>query len=250
LSKIRIATWNVERPKAASHMKVPRLAASLRDIDADVWILTETHTSLTPGADYRPVSSTGSDRKQEAGESWVTIWSRLEVLAMPQTVDPVRTACALLRMNGGRTLLVYGTVLPWLGSSWREHPATDGKAFAAALDAQRSDWLRIRSQHPDAELCVAGDLNQDLQQLHYYGSTAGRSALREALSISELTCVTAGDRDPVSLMTGATAAAIDHICLSEKLHRGAPIAVGAWPERETPDRTLSDHFGLWADLIE
>lgn len=250
MSKIRIATWNVERPKADSRTKLPRLAAAMRDIDADVWILTETHANLTPGADYRSVSSAGSDRKKEVGESWVTIWSRLDVLATPQTVDPARTACALVRMGGGRTLLVYGTVLPWLGSSWREHPATDGKAFVAALDAQRSDWTKIRLEHPDAELCVAGDLNQDLQTRHYYGSTAGRSALREAVSTSALTCVTAGDRDPVWLMTGEKSAAIDHICLSEKLHGGAPIAVGGWPERETPDRTLSDHFGLWADLIE
>jgi endonuclease/exonuclease/phosphatase family metal-dependent hydrolase len=250
LSTIRIATWNVERPSARSHTKLPRLAVSMRNVGADVWILTETHESLSQGADYRPVSSTGMDRKQEPGESWVTIWSRLEILATPETIDPARTACALLRMGSARTLLVYGTVLPWLGSSWKQHAATDGKAFAAALDAQRLDWMRIRSAHPDAEFCVAGDLNQDLQSRHYYGSTAGRSALREALSNAELTCVTAGDRDPVSLMTGTKGAAIDHIILSEGLHRGAPVRVGAWPEGATPDRTLSDHFGVWADLVD
>jgi endonuclease/exonuclease/phosphatase family metal-dependent hydrolase len=250
VSKTRIATWNVERPKADSHTKLPRLTASMREIDADVWILTETHANLTPGANYHPVSSAGYDRTQQAGESWVTIWSRLKVLATPRTVDPVRTACAVVRLSSGRELVVYGTVLPWLGSSWRDFPPTGGKAFAAALDAQRSDWKQIRSEYPDAELCVAGDLNQDLQDRHYYGSTANRSALRESLAQEMLTCVTAGDRDPVSLITGTNGAAIDHILLSEGLHRGAPVTVGAWPQRDTPDRTLSDHYGLWADLID
>jgi endonuclease/exonuclease/phosphatase family metal-dependent hydrolase len=222
----------------------------MRGIDADVWILTETHANLSPGADYRAVSSTGSDRTGEAGESWVTIWSRLEILATPQTVDPARTACAVVRMGSARKLLVYGTVLPWLGSPWEGHTAAAGKAFAAALDAQLSDWMRIRSEFPSVELCVAGDLNQDLQSRHFYGSAANRNALREALSHAKLTCVTAGDRDPVSLMTGEKAATIDHICLSERPQRSAPVPVGAWPERETPDRTLSDHFGLWADLID
>jgi endonuclease/exonuclease/phosphatase family metal-dependent hydrolase len=110
--------------------------------------------------------------------------------------------------------------------------------------------MRIRSAHPEAELCVAGDLNQDLHSRHFYGSAVNRSALREALSRAALTCVTAGDKDPVSLMTREKAATVDHICLSAGLHRGAPVSVGAWPERDTVDPTLSDHFGVWADLVD
>ena len=245
---MRIATWNVQRPKARSWKKVPALASCLRRIAADVWVLTETNSVLSPGTGYAPVSSTGSDRQQEAGESWVTIWSRLPVLAQEPTADPVRAVCAVLRQPSGRPLIVYGTVLPWLGSPWRTYPASGGTAFEAALRVQVADWLRLRRAYPDAALCLAGDLNQDLQARYYYGPEPTRGALRTAIQSAGLVPVTEGEHDPVWLRTNGARASIDHICLCEwlmpRLRRPAQI----WPDGVSPDASLSDHFGVWIDL--
>jgi endonuclease/exonuclease/phosphatase family metal-dependent hydrolase len=219
----------------------------MRDVDADIWILTETHDSISPGPEYAYVSSSGCDRIQAEGESWVTIWSRLPVIETSPTSDEIRTACAIVRTKSGGTLVVHGTVLPWLGSAWRTHESSAGTAFGAALDTQLADWQRLREEHPDAEHCVAGDMNQDLQDRHYYGSAINRSALQAAFARVKLTCVTAGTLDPVSKITGGAHAAIDHICLSDRLARGTS-SVGAWPDRAAPDPKLSDHFGLWADV--
>ena len=243
----RIATWNVARPKARSYKRRPAIESAIRDVNADVWILTETHSSLSPGKNYLPVSSSGFDRPQDQGESWVTIWSRLDIIGTPATRDSKRTACAVVQTNDGRPLIIYGTVLPWLGSQWKDVPAANGAAFSAALDEQRSDWSNLRRDFPDADLCVAGDLNQDLQTKHHYGSAANRSALLNALSSQGLTSVTAGDRDPVARMTNQSWASIDHICLGER-SLGGVSGVDAWPNGAAPDKSLSDHFGVWVDV--
>ena len=70
---------------------------------------------------------------------------------------------------GRPPIVVYGTVLPWLGSPWRGVPALNGAAFAAALEAQAADWNRLQAEHPECDFAVGGDLNQDLaHEPHYY----------------------------------------------------------------------------------
>ena len=227
--------------------RLEALSEWLRRIEADIWVLTESSMLLSPGDGYQAVTSRGTDRDGEADERWVTIWSRLPVVEELATADPVRTACVRLAQPGGGSLVVYGSVLPWLGSKWREHAATDGQAFAAALAAQAGDWRRIRSEHAGAELCVAGDLNQDLRGRHYYGSGEGRTALARELEDCELLCITGGERDPVDRLTGGERASIDHICFSKNLAQRA-TAPSSWPEGSAPAPALSDHFGVWVDV--
>jgi endonuclease/exonuclease/phosphatase family metal-dependent hydrolase len=245
---IRIATWNVERPRAASWKKVPALMEHIRRVDADIWILTETHLQVSPGAGYEATSTAESDRDQADGEKWVTIWSRLPIVAMPRTSDQARTACVVVRTPQGNDLIVYGTVLPWLGSSWREHAAAEGQAFAAALDTQACDWSALREQYPGARVCIGGDFNQDLQVHPYYGSARNRLRLEASLSAVGVTCVTAGENDPVWKVSGGRCAAVDHLCLDSASQRDVSYPAGAWPEAPQPDRTVSDHYGLWIDL--
>src|SRR5688500_14052846 len=108
---MRIATWNLQRPANGGSSRALRLLERIKAIDADVWVLTETHEAISPGDGYRAVSTTGSDRDQAAGERWTMIWSRLPIVGVETTCDPVRTVCARIAVDAGRTLLVYGTVL-------------------------------------------------------------------------------------------------------------------------------------------
>jgi len=95
-----------------------------------------------------------------------------------QTKDPERTACARIESPDGFILYVYGTVLPWRGSTWGEFPSAGGKAFTKALAVQKADWSDLLTNHPEASLCVDGDFNQDLlDSRHYYSSKIGRKAL-------------------------------------------------------------------------
>ena len=171
---MKIATWNLQRPLLSNRRRQERIHEHLKRVDADIWVLTETHDVVIPGEDFKASSTEGFDRPSEPGERWVTIWSRFPAEPLSPTSDPVRSVAVRIAPPHGARIVVYGTVLPWLGSSWRGFPATNGQAFAAALEVQRTDWQQIRLAHPDHGLVVAGDFNQDLSSEHYYGSSANR----------------------------------------------------------------------------
>ena len=240
---MKIATWNLERalPQSA---KAERQRQWMNRIDADIWVLTETHRAIAPGSAYHSVASGLPDRPSEEGERWVQIWVRDGWAIAPlSTSDEARTACALVSLATGQQCLVYGTVLPWLGSSWRSHPAAQGQAFAAAVTTQQADWQQLRADYPQATLIVAGDFNQDLNALHYYGSRRNKQVLRQALATAGLDCLTAGENDPVHRLINSQHSNIDHICVARNLP-GQLQEVLAWPPQLEELRGLSDHFGV------
>ena len=106
---MRIGTWNVEYGVGAE--KNARRLRRLREMNCDVWILTETHDDLDLGADYQAVSTTPRPNKR-AGSRWTTIWSRLPIVKSVAVEDLNRTVAVLLESPVG-PLIVFGTVLPW-----------------------------------------------------------------------------------------------------------------------------------------
>jgi hypothetical protein len=159
----------------------------------------------------------------------------------------LRSVAALVKPSEGAPLIVYGTVLPWLGSRWRDFPADDGMAFRAALAAQLADWIAIVRQFPGGDLCVLGDLNQDLSRRDYYGSRANRTALLDALRTVGLSALTADPTDPVRAVA-RDRASIDHICVPARVVQQGSPRLEVWPSGAAPDRRLSDHYGVAADL--
>jgi hypothetical protein len=210
-------------------------------IAADVWVLTETHDSFSPGLPFSCSSAAGRDGLHQPAHRWVTIWSshRLEPLA---TNDPERTAATRVFCDVGPPFLVYGTVLPWIGSKWRNHPTAGGFAFREALKVQVSDWASLRLKFPTDELFVLGDFNQDLVQPRYYGSKVARAALNAGLGDVGLIALTAGAGDPIR-RDSAPFACIDHICALRD-SRWSPEPAVRWPDLPRPEKRLSDHFGV------
>jgi endonuclease/exonuclease/phosphatase family metal-dependent hydrolase len=244
---MRIATWNLQRPTNAGSSRAVRMLERIRAIDADVWVLTETHEAISPGDGYRAVATSGSDREQHPGERWTMIWSRLPIVDVETTCDPIRTACARIALDAGPRLLMYGTVLPWRADR-RWLPRSGGAAFVQVLGEQAADWRRLRDKYPDDFLCVAGDFNQELGDRTYAGTAPGRAELRRALDAAALECRTGDEVDPVARLTQDERANIDHICFDARAVAGPQTAVGAWPARIDDLRTLSDHFGVWIDV--
>jgi endonuclease/exonuclease/phosphatase family metal-dependent hydrolase len=249
---IRIATWNVQRPKLSEVKRRDgeafqgnRLLESIQAMQADIWILTETHASLSPGLEFTSTTTEESDPIHEPGETWVTIWSRFPIELVTRTSDPSRACAARIVPNGSRPLVVYGTVLPWIGSTWQGIPSANGAAFSAALNAQLSDWVSLQREHPDCDFVLAGDFNQDMGKSHYYGSRRNQEALQSAIATARLRCLTAAGLDPV-LKHAPSHASIDHICASAGLILvGSPVS---WPISDSPQKRLSDHFGVLVEL--
>ena len=171
------------------------------------------------------------------GEYWVAIWSRLAAKEIALTADLERTAAIRIA-----DVSIVGTVLPWLSDC--RTGVSGSKAFCEQLELQKSDWIRLSQESKG--LCVAGDFNQDLLiQGHYYGSQLGRTALRTALEQCKLKCITAGDDDPLGTYGRAS---IDHICIrgiATKEQQPSSI----WPPPGELNNSLSDHYGVYADLV-
>ncbi|WP_017297350.1 endonuclease/exonuclease/phosphatase family protein [Nodosilinea nodulosa] len=204
---MKIATWNLERALPAS-VQAERQQQWLSRIDADIWILTETHLGITPGEDFVSVASGLPDRPGAEDERWVQIWVRTGELVPLETGDKARTVAALLTQPSGQGWVLYGTVLP-------SQPDHQGQTFAAALATHQADWKRFQGVHPEAGLIVAGDFNQDLNALNYYGSRRNKQALRQALDSVKLVCYTAGENDPVHRLIQGQHSNTDHICLTQ-----------------------------------
>jgi len=241
MTHLKLATWNVALPVATSRREALRAFTDREQ--ADVWVLTETNDGFTPGHDFSHSSTAGRDGLHKDGHRWVTIWSQ-HPLDPLFTSDENRTAAVRIKPKSGDPFVVFGTVLPWIGSNWQEYPSADGVAFREALVVQSADWKRLRRYYPEDEFFVLGDFNQDLVKTppRYYGSLANRTALEEALSDVGLDTLTAADGDPIR-RDSPPCACIDHICARADSKWSAEPAT-RWPDKPKPERWLSDHFGV------
>ncbi|MEY3299067.1 MAG: hypothetical protein RLZZ597_2327 [Cyanobacteriota bacterium] len=246
---MKIATWNLEQAIPST----PQGQAQgqwINRINADLWIFTETPPAASPGPGYQSVVSDLVATEANGDRRWVQIWIRdrgLRAISSLITADPERTACALIDLENGGRCLVYGTTLPSLDSPWRTYPAKNGAAFLAALAVQRADWQHLQQLYPNTLLIVAGDFNQDLNVLPYYGSRHTKQALRQALLASDLECLTFGDNDPVRRLINGQHSNIDHICMTPDPQLQIQRTF-TWPEGLEELRGLSDHFGVGLEI--
>ena len=59
---LKIATWNLARVLPKQAARTAKIVGWLDRVDADVWVLTETHDSVSPGLGYSAVSTWHPDR--------------------------------------------------------------------------------------------------------------------------------------------------------------------------------------------
>lgn len=246
---MKIGNWNLERV-LPSQQRCNSIRTHLLRVDADIWILTETHELVVPGTAYSSVMSGTPDRQSEPGEHWAGIWSRHPIIHLPSFVsDKARCTAAYIEDPDMGEIVVYAMVLPWIGSKWRDFKSANGVAFAEALKTYAGDWRRLRAAFPSAIHIVAGDFNQDLAPYHYYGSKKQRELLEAVLAAPDLrmTAVTSEANDPIDWDRTQRYACIDHICVSESpgLHVGK---MTRWPQSGKPDPSLSDHAGVAVEL--
>lgn len=222
------------------------MRSHIDDVMPHVLVLTETHDGFDPGLTHQVSSLAGRDGQHKLEHRWVTIWSVFP-MARLETTDKARTVAARLTPSTGSPFIVFGTVLPWTGSSYGGHPSSRGAAFRESLRVQTDDWMRLRSLYPDDEFFVLGDINQDLANKHYCGSRQNREVLRAALTGVGLRALTEGDGDPI-WRHSKPCACIDHICARTDSKWRLDLT-SRWPDLPVPNRKLSDHFGVAVSLL-
>ncbi len=232
-----IGTWNVAygRGPVVNRRRVKEMGI----YQADVWVLTETHTSLSPGDDYVAFPSCPrpqGPQKVDEKSSWVTIWVHNKHHAEERIGDQRERATACMVEIDGHSVLVYGTVLPWYGDK-------ESHGYEAELAAQQHDWTNLRGDESTL-LCVAGDFNMTLGDCSYpYGKKTNRAALLKSMKTSDLEVLSNFERTKVSQPDFGV---IAHIAVSTSM---ANLIKGPRVIRKKNDAgPLSDHTGVVVEL--
>lgn len=106
---MRIATWNLERPRPRSWKRLPRQRERMAAVGADIWVLTETRASVSPGEGFDGVHAPPHPvRRVDPDERWVSIWSRWPLRPTGLPPDPRGAASAIIATPVG-DVVVYGT---------------------------------------------------------------------------------------------------------------------------------------------
>lgn len=225
--KLKIATWNVERPSNSSKIKNGKILEALKGIDADILILTETNSCINPGEGYcsfATSSLTGSfstkDGEYREGENRVTIWSKFPGSRHKDFSDSHSSICAAISTPLGE-LNVYGTIIGIYGNR--------DKSFNVDLEVQLADWQRLCRM---GNVCIAGDFNISFADGYYY-TKLGRQKMDDCFQSLK-----------VDVPTRKIPQNIDHIAISESLLKSVVCKTEIWNE----DKKLSDHMGVWLTL--
>lgn len=241
---MKIATWNLERPKPQDiDLNAARLE-KIRQIDADIWIFTETHEAMDLSATHHGAATTPSPRKPRPGESCATIWSRWPILQTIPTTAPTEAVCVEVAHPQG-SLLVYGSIIAYHGYKGPDGTSPAWHEHYRYIQWHGEDWLRLRKDYPKHRLITGGDYNQSRDGSGWYGNPTGRDMLSAALHAAGLTCVTEENfRASGKLQTRGN---VDHLCVDTAWARQV-ISVSPWEAGVLGTQQLSDHNGVMVEI--
>lgn len=256
---MRIATWNLERPNANEHAKIEGVLGRIKAVDADIWILTETNTCLSPGSEFQSHASLSmtAPEKYADGENRTTIASRLPILATIPTHDPETAVCVEVSWGNSRAL-VYGTILAYHAAGTRYtyrfqgHDVSGRESWELhyeSIASHAEEWKHLRREYPTHHFILGGDLNQTRTGSLGYGTHHGRELLGNALAECDLVCATGGN---ILSLDDATEMppVIDHICIDRGLARNQTAVRGWLAGAISAGKRLSDHSGTVVEIKE
>ncbi len=237
----RIATWNLERPRGNTGVVTRRQLAKINEIDADLWILTETHESIAiPGFNSKRTEPIPDYHC--AGESCAAIHSRWPILETISTCNDRFAVCARVCAPWG-LITVYASIITYFGDRRADGSGKNWELHREQIVEQGNDWAKLCRQYPRDLLCVAGDFNQSLDRSTRSTEARSDQLLRAALHEGALTCLTSRDFSASGELE--TRHSVDHICFSEKHGDFVTVTgVGAW-EGRAPTGPMSDHNGVY-----
>jgi endonuclease/exonuclease/phosphatase family metal-dependent hydrolase len=247
----KIANWNLERPKNGTK-KIKLALDKIREVDADIIVLTETSKAVDLSKNYPfYVSTLAYERTPE--EHWVTIWSKWEIIKQIETFDNYRTVAAIISTPFGN-ISVFGTIIPYhfAGVSGVRYGNLNYKTWEyheKDLFDQSQNWQSI-IESEKIPLFVIGDFNQSRFNNQGYGTIKVRQILTDLLNKLDLKCVTEIDfsekyltEDPIKNKIRSN---IDHICISNNiLNQMKQYEVGAWNHFTQQGQYMSDHNGVY-----
>jgi hypothetical protein len=234
---IRIATWNLERPKLKGWARNPRIINKIKEVNADLWVFTETNASISPGDDYFSVARLPVPKYHSLGESFTTIWTKWRMLRHIETNTECGVCVEIDSPLG--PMIVYGTII-----TYANDPGPNGKSklwieHRKSIDEHAKDWTLIKQAYPHHHFIVAGDFNQCLDDSGWYHWESYQQ-LKRTLQDCSLECLTRNKFKELSRLT------VDHVCASEGL-KSRVVNEYSW-EGRNDDGPMSDHNGVMVEL--
>lgn len=238
---MRLGLWNLQRGgrHGAAYGRQVRL---LDTLNLDIAVLTEPPAkALTTTGD---VVASPAQRVGAAGaEAWVAVVGH-GVQPVPPAHPFERLAVAARYSAGGRSVIIYGCVLPWRTARTQAPELaltgeSAGGMFARVLSDQKRDVESLVADHPDALVLWVGDFNQSLAGPNVVGSNRGRGGLNNALDDLGFEAWNANaphacaDLHTIDLICGPSA---------QPLHRVGRV------DPMVDGRRLSDHAAYWVEL--
>lgn len=250
MDRLRVATWNLDhayndsRPKDLQILQVMKFAP-------DILVLTETcvEVDLTEHG-YQVVYPKS---RNQYGKYWSSIWykNKVSFLEELETANQEVAVSALLETPIGE-MVIYGTII-----AYRDFRVKDGskpwEEHYKSIKWHGADWGKIRNQRPDIPFVVAGDFNQTRDGSNRYSTQHGIELLDFELEKSNLQCITEENfgksgKLRIDPSKGFPRNNIDHICISNGFF--SEIEVGAWDHFTEDSKYMSDHNGVYIDLLK
>jgi hypothetical protein len=234
---LKIATWNLDRPKTSAKLQNDLFLETLRSVDADILVLTETSSCIDLSEKYVPFPSASlfqslsvGGEEYEQGENRVTVWTKLSGQRRVDMCNSHSAVCVQVVTSWGERLNIYGTVIGIYGKNRGryESPTLSLSDFERTLDVQLADWERLAES--GESLCIAGDFNLSLVG-NYYATEVHRRRVLDCFQ--KLNIVV-----PTKELTES----VDHIAIASRFMRPASYVAAPWP------RHHSDHEGICLTL--
>ena len=151
---LKIVSWNLMRPNSQTVSRNIFFIETLKEINPDIVILTETNSIIDLGDEYSTLSTdilpepeTNDNIIYKLGENRVSIFSKNPFTRKLPTYNRFRAVCAETTTEFG-TLIVYGTVTGYLGGKL--------DPFAKDFESQMKD---LETFSKLGNVCYSGDLN-------------------------------------------------------------------------------------------
>ena len=229
--QLKVGTWNVDRSGVRGKSRWIRQLQEMQRVDADVWVLSETHRDHVIPEMHGCFSAPGEPPYARL-EAAVAVWSRWPSRPVEVSNPRLSTAVELQIPESGLQLLVYATIIPYQSDGKQQGHAA-WSLHRQAVDALMADCSRLRSQYPGHCFILAGDFNMSLGPKAWYGLQDVKTKLMSGLDRLQIDCCTLDDPRDRNIPRGN----VDHIFATHDLVPGE--AVDFWF-----DRSLSDHNGV------
>lgn len=202
--------------------KLHTIIETLAAINADIFVLTETHSAiqLSHNGHYTSISTDSLPAEFDGihynvGETRVSILTRYPIIAQHATFDSYTAVCADIATPFG-VLTVHGSIVGVFGN---RQPRFDHDLQSYIADAEKI--------FPGRHICSAGDFNVTFSG-QPWPSRKARQMFLDTFTRYKLTNTTAEIVD-----------AVDHLVFTNDFLHDKRVSVETW----NTDKTLSDHAG-------